>query len=290
MAAAPNHFLSAQPGGAGRLVLVGAPYDLTQSFRRGAAGGPVAVREASWSLEAYSPELDSDLAQVGLADLGDLHLQGLDPAAAVQAVCDTLARLDPSAVPVLLGGDHTVTVGAVRALVQRYSHLRVVVFDAHLDLREEYEGSPWSHACTVRRIWEQLGDGRVVVVGVRSGLREEWAFARSHCRWWSSALALPETVHAELACSPVYLSVDLDVLDPAYAPGVGNPEPGGPSFSDLLRALYLLRDLPVVGMDLVETAPALDPSGVTAVVAAKLLREMMLCFCRAPRVGPRTSP
>lgn len=245
------------------------------------------MREASWSLESYSPELDSDLAQVGLADLGDLPLQGLHPAAAVQEVCDALARLDASAVPVLLGGDHTLTAGAVRALARRHPKLRVVVFDAHLDLREEYEGSPWSHACTVRRVWEQVGDSRVVLVGVRSGVWEEWAFARSHCRWWSGALALPETVHAELLSGPVYLSVDLDVLDPAYAPGVGNPEPGGPSFSDLLRALYLLRGLPVVGMDLVETAPALDPSGVTAVAAAKLLREMMLCFGQqAPRERP----
>ncbi len=263
----------------GRAVLLGVPYDRTQSFRRGTAQAPRAVREASWSLETYSPALDTDLVDVGLKDFGDLDVAGAEPAAMVEAVGRAVAELLPRGVPVLLGGDHTATAGAVRAVVERFPDLRVVILDAHLDLRDEYEGQMWSHACTARRIWEAVGDGRVVQLGVRSGTREEWEFARRHCRWAMGVLALPETVRAELTAHPVYLSVDVDVLDPAVAPGVGNPEPGGPGFTDVLEAVYALRGLRVAAMDLVEAAPPLDPSGATAVAAAKLLREMVLCLC-----------
>lgn len=278
-------FLGAGVRGPARVALIGVPYDRTQSYRPGAAAGPRAIREASWSLETYSPALDMDLLEAGVRDLGDLEVADLDPAAMVQRVQEAVAGLDRDVVPVLLGGDHTVTVGAVRALSARLPELRAVVLDAHLDLRDRYEGSPWSHACTVRRLWEALGDGRVVLLGVRSGVREEWEFAWRHCRWVGEPLALPEAVHAELRGCPVYLSVDLDVADPAYAPGVGNPEPGGPALSEVLQALYLLRDLSVVGMDLVEAAPGLDPSGATAVAAAKLVREMVLAFCGSAPPG-----
>jgi agmatinase len=130
----------------------------------------------------------------------------------------------------------------------------------------------------MRRVWEVVGDRRIVQVGIRSGTREEFAFAQAHCRWSLRALALPDTVKHELRQVPVYLTLDLDVLDPAFAPGVGNPEPGGPSFQDLWEALRDLGRLKVVGLDLVELAPSLDPSGVSAVVAAKLLREILLLF------------
>lgn len=268
----------------GGAVLLGVPYDRTQSYRPGASHGPRAVREASWSLETYSPTLDADLEDVGLLDAGDLEVTEAEPAAMVEAVSRAVAEILPTGIPVLLGGDHTASVGAVQAAARRFPDLRVVVLDAHLDLRAEYEGQRWSHACTVRRIMEAVGDGRVVQMGARSGTREEWEFARRHCRWTTGVLAMPETVRAELNSCPVYLSVDLDELDPAFAPGVGNPEPGGPGFADLLEAIYALRGLPLVGMDLMETAPPLDPSGATAVAAAKLLREMVLCLCSS---GPR---
>lgn len=273
-----TRFLGATDTSAPRFALVGVPYDRTQSFRRGAASGPEAVRRASTSLETYSPALGADLADVGLVDLGDLPVADLPAEAMVERVARAVAEVPGGVVPVLLGGDHTLTAGAVRALARRFPDLHVLVLDAHLDLRDEYEGSRWSHACTVRRLWVEVGDGRVVLLGVRSGLREEWEFARRHCRWTCEPLALPETVHAELRGHPVYVSVDLDVLDPSCAPGVGNPEPGGPSFAELLQAVYLLRDLVVAGLDVVEAAPSLDPSGVTAVVAAKLVRELVLSF------------
>jgi agmatinase len=275
-------FLGAGEEGPVRVALVGVPYDRTQSYRHGAAEGPRAVREASWSLETYSPGLGLDLCEVGLGDLGDLEVRELEPEAMVAEVERAVASLQPDAVPVLLGGDHTVTVGAVRAL-RRHPNLRALVFDAHLDLRDEYEGDRWSHACAVRRAWEVLGDGCVALLGARSGTREEWAFAREHCRWVHSALTVPETVLEELRAYPVYVSLDLDVLDPSSAPGVGNPEPGGPGFDDLVQALGLLRGLRTVGLDLVETSPPWDPSGLTPVVAAKLLREAILTFCGLPQ-------
>lgn len=280
-----TRFLGAVESLPAKAALIGVPYDRTQSYRPGAASGPEAIRQASVSLETYSPALGLDLSELGLADLGDLEVAHLEPRAMVEQVAEALRGLPPGTLSVVLGGDHTVTAGAVRAIHASFPDLRVVVLDAHLDLREAYEGDPWSHACTLRRVLDHLGDGRLVVLGARSGLREEWELARRHCRWVCEPLALPETVHAELRSYPVYLSVDLDVLDPAYAPGVGNPEPGGPSFSELLQALYLLRDLPVVGLDLVEAAPELDPSGATAVSAAKLVREMVLCFCGPQRAG-----
>ncbi|MCS7174031.1 MAG: agmatinase [Armatimonadetes bacterium] len=262
--------------------ILGVPYDGTQSYRRGAAQGPEAIRAASWSLETYSPVLHRDLeAHLAVADLGDLPVAGLDPSAMVEVVARTVASLDADTAPVLLGGDHTLTLGAVRALVARHPDLRVVQFDAHADLREVYEGNRLSHASVMRRVWEVVGDGRIVQLGIRSGIQEEFEFARAHCRWSLGALALPDTVRHELQQVPVYLTLDLDVLDPAFAPGVGNPEPGGPSFQDLCGALRGLGRLRVVGLDVVELAPPLDPSGVSAVVAAKLLREVLLQFFTA---------
>ncbi|MDR5697534.1 MAG: agmatinase [Armatimonadota bacterium] len=258
--------------------IVGIPYDRTQSHRRGAAVGPQAIREASHSIETYSPELDRDLQEVRLADLGDLPVSDLQPPAMLDAVQRAVASLDPAVLTVLLGGDHTVTVGAVRALAARHPDLVVVQFDAHADFRDEYEGSRWSHACTMRRIWEVVGDGRIVQLGVRSGTRDELAFAQTHCRWSLSPLAAPETVLRELHDRPVYLSTDIDVLDPAYAPGVGNPEPGGPSSAELMEALRLLGEVRVVAADVVETSPPHDPSSTTAVAAAKIVRELVLAF------------
>lgn len=280
-----GRFLGAGEGWPARVALVGVPYDRTQSYRRGAAEGPRAVREASWSLETYSPAQGADLGEVGLRDLGDLEVRAVEPEAMVAEVERAVAATAPGTVPALLGGDHTATVGAVRALHARHPDLRLVVFDAHLDLRDEYEGDRWSHACALRRAWDVLGSGRLVQLGVRSGTREEWAFARQGCRWSHPVLAVPETVLEELRAFPVYVSLDLDVLDPACAPGVGNPEPGGPGFQDLVDALCLLGGLRVVGLDLMETSPPWDPTGLTAVVAAKLLREAILALCRLPQAG-----
>jgi agmatinase len=273
-------FLASADHAALDAVILGVPYDRTQSHRRGAALASRAIREVSDSIETYSPALDRDLEDLRLGDLGDLPVRNMEPSEMVAAVERAVASLDAGTLAVLLGGDHTVTVGAIQALAARHADLAVVQFDAHADLRDEYGGSRWSHACTMRRVWEILGDNRIVQLGVRSGTREEFAFARQHCRCSLSALAMPETVQHDLHDRPVYLSVDIDVLDPAYAPGAGNPEPGGPSFTELIEALRLLNGLRVVMADVVEVSPPHDPSGVTAIAAAKLVRELVLLFGR----------
>lgn len=263
---------------AAAVTLLGVPYDRTQSYRRGAASGPAAIRAASQSIESYSPALDADLEEVALVDAGDLDVANHAPAAMVDAVAREIERLDDATQPFLLGGDHTVSVGAVRALAARHQGLCVVQLDAHTDLRDQYEGNAYSHACAMRRVWDVVGDDRLVQAGVRSGVREEFAFARSHGRWSSDSLVIPEAVLTALRRRPIYLTVDIDVLDPGYAPGTSNPEPGGPAFNDLLSALTRLRGMRVVGLDLVEVSPPHDPSGITAIAAAKLVREMALLF------------
>jgi agmatinase len=260
------------------VALIGVPYERTQSFRGGAAGGPRAIRAASHSLETYSPALDADLESVSLADAGDLDVGALPPASMIDAVAAAVAAVGPRTTPFLLGGDHTVSVGAVRALAARHPDLRVVQLDAHTDLRDAYDDDPHSHACAMRRVWEIVGDGRLVQAGIRSGLREEFAFARAHARWAQSALAIPPTVLDDLAAAPLYITLDVDVLDPASAPGTGNPEPGGFSFNEIASALASLRAARVVGLDVVEVSPRFDPSGITAIAAAKLVREMILLF------------
>lgn len=277
-------FLAARaPGGPlppGALTLCGVPYDATASFRRGSRFGPDAIRWASESIETYSPVLDWDLESVPFVDAGDLPVGGLPPAGMVRAVQERLgAGALGTGVPFLLGGEHTITLGAVEALATRHPGLAVVQWDAHTDLRDEYGGERIAHATVMRRLLD-LGVA-LVQLGIRAGTREEFALAGRRSLGLSRGTALPAGVRAALAGRPLYLTVDIDVLDPSIAPGTGNPEPDGATYAALLDALRSLADRRVVGMDLVEVAPPLDPSGATAVVAASLVREMILLF--APR-------
>lgn len=260
--------------------ILGAPYDRTSSFRRGARFGPAAIRWASQAIESYSPFLERDLEDLVLVDRGDLEIESLPPeamAAAVEAAVATIFAA--GGLPVLLGGDHAVTPGAVRAAAAAHADLRVLILDAHLDLREEYDGSRWSHATVTRRILDLLRPDRVAMLGVRSGTAEEFAAAAQLLAAESLLRPAPQTWSA-LEGTPLYLSVDLDVVDPSAAPGVGNPEPAGPSAADLLGLLRELAPLRVVGMDLVEVAPPYDPSGRTAVLAATIIRDALLTWVR----------
>lgn len=241
------------------------------SFRGGAAGGPEGIRRLSESLESYSPSLRRDLAALRVIDLGD---HTTPPERIDEAVGRTVDRAwTPQRRPVLavLGGDHSVTPPVVGALADRADRLAVVGFDAHLDLRAHYPGE---HACTFRRIVER--GVPCVLCGPRSGSGEEWEAAPGLLDHVSEDLTLPVSVRRWLEGRDVYVSVDIDVLDPAVAPGTGNPEPGGPGFTELARALGELEGLRVVGFDVVEVAPKLDPSGVTQAAAAKLVRDLLL--------------
>ncbi|MDR7433781.1 MAG: agmatinase [Armatimonadota bacterium] len=271
-----QRFLASKEVSHPQVAIIGLPYDATATFRRGARFAPAAIRWASWSIESYSPVLNRDLENLCLQDFGDVELPD-PPEEMIESVMQTMHALPEGCLPLLLGGEHTITLGAVRALARRYPRLAVLNLDAHLDMRDRYEGKSLSHATVMRRLAEEL-PGSLVQLGVRSGVPEEFEAARRLCLWSSPYLFLPPSIYEMLRERPIYLTVDIDVLDPAYAPGTGNPEPEGLSAHELLRFLRHLQSLHVVGMDVVEVSPPYDPSGMTAVLAAKIAREAILCF------------
>lgn len=271
-------FLSAKAHPSPGLAILGAPYDATSTFRGGSRYGPEAIRWASQSIESYSPVLQRDLDDMPFSDLGDVDTDGLPPEGVVEAVRSRIVALAPTTIPVLLGGEHTITLGAVRALRLRHRNLAVLQLDAHTDLRDSYEGRRVSHATVMRRVLEEVGNGAVVQLGVRAGTREEFHLAETVLRYSSSRLAIPPAVWTWLEDRRVYLTVDVDVIDPAEAPGAGNPEPEGVSGRELLAFVRRLSMLRVVGLDLVEVAPPYDPSGRTAVLAATIVREAILAI------------
>lgn len=272
----PHPFLEAERGrpGPGADALVwGITSDGDVSFRAGAAGGPSGIRAFSDSIESFSPAAQRDLADLTLTDLGD-HTRGVAGAERTAArIIDAAWTSGRRPLLVTLGGDHAITPPVVRAVARRVGRLAVVGFDAHLDLRKDYLGE---HACTYRRIAE--AGMRCVVLGPRSGAREEWEDAPSVLAYHARDLTLPAKVRRELERSAVYVTLDIDVLDPSAAPGTGNPEPGGPGFAELLAAVEALQGLDVAAVDVVEVSPPLDPSGITQAAAAVLVREMIVRF------------
>ena len=273
------------PDGAA-VVLYGIPFEGRVNQRKGAALGPGAVRRASDLLETYAPAVGLDLADLALADAGDVPVPDADPRAALAAVGRELrAVLDPRQRWVFLGGDHTVTAPIVSAALRHYPDLRVVQFDAHPDLRREYLGEGWNYASAMTRVLEHLAPDRLYQIGLRTGDREEWVPARGTRVFpgWSVPVAQAAAqVAAEVAGRPLYVTIDIDVLDPAVAPGTGSPEPGGIAVADLLAALRQLGAAPVVGFDLVEVSPLWDPTGRTAITAAAIVREAILTWWAKP--------
>ena len=262
-----------------RVVLYGAPFDSTTSFRPGARFGPSAMRHESFGLETYSPYQDADLTDCAVFDSGDLELCFGSAQAALEDIETRAAGiLEDGKFPLLLGGEHLVTLGAVRAVVKRYPELHIIHFDAHADLRDDYLGAKLSHACVLRRCHELVGDGRIHQFCVRSGDREEFRFAGAHTDLHPFGFeGLEETV-AALGEAPVYLTVDLDCLDPSAFPGTGTPEAGVVSFLQLLKAIRTACAAHVVGADVNELAPMLDSSSVSTATACKVLRELMLAL------------
>ena len=262
-------------------VLFGAPFDSTTSFRPGARFGSAAMRHESFGLETYSPYQDRDLLDCRVFDSGDLELCF---GSAEAALADIEARaeeiLSDGKRPVLLGGEHLVTLGALRAVVRRHPGLHIVHFDAHADLRDDYLGAQLSHACVMRRAHDLLGDGRIHQFCIRSGDREEFRFAKAHTDLHPFSFDGLEAVTEALAAAktPVYFTIDLDCLDPSAFPGTGTPEAGGVRFTELLQAILLVARCNVVAADVNELAPMLDPSGVSTATACKVLRELLLAL------------
>lgn len=263
------------------LVLFGTPFDSTTSYRPGTRFGPSAMRHESSGLETYSPYQDADLTDFAVFDSGDLELCFGDTAMAladIQARTQTI--LDDGKFPLMLGGEHLVTLGAVRAVAQKWENLHIIHFDAHTDLRDDYLGAKLSHACVLRRCHDLLGDGRIHQFCIRSGEREEFQFAKAHTDLHKFNFDGLQSLTEKLAKdgTPVYFTIDLDCLDPSCLPGTGTPEAGGVDFPALLNAILAVSRTNVVAADVNELSPMLDASGASTALACKVLRELMLAL------------
>ena len=262
-----------------RVVLYGAPYDSTTSFRPGTRFGSRAIRAESYGLELYSPYQDAEL-RGRVLDSGDLELPFGDPAPALAMIEARAAEiLQGGKIPFLLGGEPLVWLGAVREAGKGNKGLHILHFDAHADLRADYLGSPLSHACVLRRCHDLVGDGRIWQFGIRSGDKAEFDWGKGHVFTHKFDFeGLGEALDA-LQGKPVYLTVDLDVLDPSVFPGTGTPEPGGVSFDALRRAVTdACRRLHIVAADVNELSPHYDPSGISTAAACKIVREMLIAL------------
>ena len=259
-----------------RVGLFGVPYDGTTSFRPGTRFGPAAIREVSQGLETYCPQLDLDLEDLAYADLGAVDIPFGAPEPVVNAVQQaTTAVLDLGLKPLMLGGEHSISSGAVAAVANQHPDLVLVQLDAHADLRDEWLGARHSHACAMRRCLEVLPSGDLLQLAIRSGTRSEFHELHSSGRRMDDVQALRDAM-APWTGRPIYLTVDLDWFDPAVLPGTGTPEPGGFLWGDFAAVVDVLSGHRLVAGDVVELAPQLDSSGVSSVLAAKVTRSLIL--------------
>ena len=259
-----------------RVGLFGVPYDGTTSFRPGTRFGPAAIREVSTGLETYCPQLGLDLEDLAIADLGAVEIPFGAPEPVLESVQQaTRAVLDLGLKPLMLGGEHSISSGAVAAVAERQPDLVLVQLDAHADLRDEWLGSRHSHACAMRRCLEVLPSQTLLQLSIRSGTRDEFQELQRTGRLMADVAAL-EAALQPLQGRPIYLTVDLDWFDPAVMPGTGTPEPGGYHWRDFAALVTVLRSHNLVAADVVELAPQLDTSGISSVLAAKVTRSLLL--------------
>ncbi|MBO7113385.1 MAG: agmatinase [Bacteroidaceae bacterium] len=262
-----------------RIVLFGAPFDSTTSFRPGTRFAPHAVRSESFGLETYSPVLDRDLEDIGVFDSGDIELCIGSAVKALDQISERTATiLADNKIPFMIGGEHLVTLGAFREVFRKYPDVHIIHFDAHTDLRDQYLDVKLSHACVIRRCHDLTGDGRIHQFGIRSGERAEWQWARAgHTDLHPFSFdGLTETVKG-LGNVPVYFTIDLDVMDPSVFPGTGTPEYGGVTFKQLIEAIYTVcNSCKIVGLDVNELCPPYDQSGASTAAACKIVRELLL--------------
>lgn len=261
----------------GQPAILGCPLDRTATFRKGCGAATGAIRSASDSIETYSPLLDMDLTDISFSDLGDLELHGDSTETGLDKISAAVSEiLTAGAKPLCLGGEHTVTLGILRALERVRSDYVVVHLDAHSDLRDEYEGMVLNHATVIRRVVDLIGPQRLIQLGIRSGTRPEFRWMQSHGTLMHWEPGAEKTLLQRVASRPVYLTLDLDVLDPSCLMGTGNPEAGGWFYKDMERFLTCLARTDLVGCDVVELNPSLDASQCSSIVSAKIVRELLL--------------
>lgn len=260
-----------------KIVIFGAPFDSTTSYRPGTRFASRYMRAESYGLETYSPYQDLDLEDIEIFDSGDLELCFGDTQKALGDIENhTRKILDSDKLPLMIGGEHLVTLGAVRAVYEKYPDLHVIHFDAHADLRDEYLGATLSHASVIHRVWDMVGDDKIYQFGIRSGERAEFEWGKNHVKTQKFNFDGLDGVIESLRGKPVYFTIDLDVLDPSVFPGTGTPEAGGVSFTELLDAILKVSKLNIVGMDINELSPMLDASGASTAVALKVMRELLI--------------
>ncbi len=259
-------------------VMLGFPYDGTCSNKPGTRFAPQAMRNASWGLEEYSPIADRDFNDVKFFDAGDLEFPLGNRDASLKMIEDNVREvLKDGKKSFGIGGEHLVTLPQIKAYKEKYPDLVVIHFDAHCDLREDYLGEKLSHACAIRRVVELVGKENLYQIGIRSGEIEEFRWMKQNNTLISSMEKGAE-IFKNLKNRPVFITLDIDVLDPSIMPGTGTQEAGGMTFSELLQWLLLLRGNNVVGMDLLELSPDYDVSGASTATAAKVAREMLIYF------------
>ena len=262
-----------------KIVIFGAPFDSTTSYRPGTRFASSAMRNESFGIETYSPYQDKDLTDIKVFDGGDLELCFGSPESALNDIENFSAQiLSDGKMPLMIGGEHLVTLGSVRAAAKKYPDLCIIPFDAHADLCDNYLGQKLSHACVMRRCHELVGDRNIFQFGIRSGDREEFLWGREHVITNKFNFRGLEKLHEIIKNRPVYFTIDLDVLDPSCFPGTGTPEAGGVTFTELMLAVQTVSTMNTVAIDVNELSPALDQSGASTALACKLLREILLYF------------
>ncbi|HEY8364683.1 MAG TPA: agmatinase [Haloplasmataceae bacterium] len=262
-------------------VIFGAPFDGTTSFRPGTRFAPQVMRQESYGLEVYSPYQDENLTDKAIFDAGDLVPTIGNVGAMIDLIHDfTKKILEDKKLPIMIGGEHSLTVGTIRAVAEKYPDMYILHFDAHTDLRDVYYEHKLSHANVLYRAWEILGDNKIYQFGIRSGAKEEFEWAKTHViQNKYNTQGLDEALKT-IGNKPVYITIDLDILDPSVFPGTGTPEPGGITFHELLNAILKFRGLNVVGADVMELSPHYDHTGASTAVACKVLRELLIAICK----------
>lgn len=265
-----------------QIVIFGAPFDGTTSYRPGTRFAAAAMRNESTGIETYSPYQDKDLEDYNIFDGGDLEFVFGNPAKNIAIIKEYVSGLlKDNKIPAMIGGEHLVTLGAVQAVAEKYNDLHIIHFDAHADLRDDYLGEKLSHATVLHRVWDIVGDNKIFQFGIRSGEKGEFEFAKNHTYMNKFDMKTLDEVIAKLKNKPVYITIDLDVLDSSVFPGTGTPEAGGITFKELINAIMLFQNLEnIVAFDINELSPMLDASGASTACACKVLREMLLAVSK----------
>ena len=260
-----------------KIVIFGAPFDSTTSFRPGTRFASKAMRSESFGVETYSTYQDKDLEDIAIFDGGDLELPFGNPSKALNQIEEfTKEIINDNKIPCMIGGEHLVTLGSVRAVAKKYPDLHVIHFDAHADLRDDYLGETLSHASVIHRVWDIVGDNKIFQFGIRSGDRQEIYWGKDHVFTQKFNFVGLEEVIEKLKGKPIYFTLDLDVLDPSVFPGTGTPEAGGVTFMDLLGEILKVSKLNIVAMDVNELSP-FKISNIQTIRGKKRVWKILCC-------------